>query len=163
LSRAGADAVFDKLMLGLWAASAIEPWGLVASLDLRGQTGFGDPLLRSEQFSVATVAMISGLPSGAVVGDNAVAGRLQLGRPIGSGSTRIVPYVFGAKARVELEQPTVLEAPSVRLDAYGVGIRGEYAFSSGLAVAFGAEWSRTDATQPEYEDDGFAFRVTFRL
>jgi hemolysin activation/secretion protein len=163
LSRAGANAVFDKFVLGVWAASAIEPLGLVASIDLRGQTGFGEPLLRSEQFSVASVALISGLPSGAVVGDDALAGRVQLSRTIISSDSRITPYVFGAKAQVDLQQPTVLEAPTVRLDAYGAGVRGEHTFSSGLEVAFSIEWSRTDATQPDFDDDGIAVRVTFRL
>lgn len=162
LSRSGADAVFDKLVVGLWAASTLGGTGLVASLELRGQTGFGDPLLRSEQFSAATSTLISGLPSGALVGDRALAGRLQLSRPWEVAGSRIVPYLFGAKARTDLERPTVLEAPQVRVDAFGAGLRGEIALGGGYTAAVGLEWSRTDATQAEFDEDGFAFRVTLR-
>lgn len=162
LSRAGADAVFDKLVLGLWATAVSERSGFTMSLELRGQTGFGDPLLRSEQFSAASATLISGLPTGAVVGDEALAGRLQIGRPFAIGASRVAPYVFGAKARLDLEQPTVLEAPRVRLDAHGVGLRSELVFGGGYTAAVGIEWSRTDATRREFEDDAFALRFTVR-
>jgi len=162
LSRSGADAVFDKLQLGVWATAASERLGLIASLELRAQTGFGDPLLRSEQFSAASSTMLSGLPTGAVVGDRALAGRVQIGRPAQVGTSRITPYLYGAKARLDLEQPTVLEPPQTRLQAYGFGVRGDFNVVGDYAAVVALEWSRTDATEREFDDNAVAVRVTFR-
>src|SRR5690606_29383935 len=69
LSRQGADAEFAKLEL---AASYSRPVAdnLVVSVYGRGQTSFGEPLLRSEQIGIASFRELSTFDAGSIGGDS---------------------------------------------------------------------------------------------
>jgi hemolysin activation/secretion protein len=123
LSRQGADASFRSLEANV-SMVAGAPLGTTVAATLRGATGFGRPLLRSEQFSPAGRDGLSGPPPGLLVGDRGLVGRLEVARPWGgAGDFTVLPYVFGTTARVWLERPTALERGSTDAREYGAGVR----------------------------------------
>ena len=123
LSRQGADASFRSLEATV-AVAASAPLGTTVGATLRGATGFGRPLLRSEQFSPGGRDGLSGPPPGLLVGDRGLVGRLELSRPVvRDGDFVVAPYIFGTKARVWLEKPTALERGSTDAREYGAGVR----------------------------------------
>ncbi len=125
LSRGGADAVFTKLVMSARYRVPLNEQ-LALSLSGRVQSSFGDPLLNSEQFSIAGTRELSSFDAGKLQGDNGWVARAELSAPIqgtlGSVPTLFSPYVFGAYGQVNLEQPTVLEQSTVKASSYGIGV-----------------------------------------
>jgi hemolysin activation/secretion protein len=128
LSRQGADATFQKLEVTLGYAQTLHEH-LTLNLVARAQTSFGRPLLRSEQIGIASATAISALDSGSVVGDQGYVVRGELASPwviplpeMPFGMV-VAPYVYAAHGRVELLEPTALEASDISTTSYGGGLR----------------------------------------
>lgn len=143
LSRQGADATFAKLEAKLGYSQTLAP-NFAFSLTGRAQTSFGQPLLQSEQFSIANTSELSTFDSGAITGDSGWVVRFEPSFPFtiqtDAANTVVSPYVFGAAGAVYLHQPTVLEAPMTQAASAGLGVRlvtvaGET--QSSLSVEYG--------------------------
>lgn len=126
LSRQGADADFQKAEVSMRYVQPIVDH-LTADVQARGQTSFGDPLVNSEQFGLASVNGLSSFDNGALNGDAGYLVRTELQAPFtfpfNGGGALVSPYLFGALGAVRLEQPTVVERPLVRAKSYGAGLR----------------------------------------
>jgi hemolysin activation/secretion protein len=128
LSRQGADATFQKLDVMLGYSQALHEH-LTVNLAARAQTSFGRALLRSEQIGIANTTAISALDAGSVVGDQGYVMRGELASPWVIPLPQMpfglvaAPYVYAAYGRVELLEPTVLEAAAIRATSYGGGLR----------------------------------------
>jgi hemolysin activation/secretion protein len=126
LSRLGADAVFSKLD-GRFDITQSLPQDFFLMLAASGQTGFNNPLLKSEQFDIVGARMVSGYSSGSFAGDRAWVTRLELGRNVSWANqalpTVFTPYLFGATGERILEMPTVLERASMHASNLGAGLR----------------------------------------
>lgn len=126
LSRAGADAVFDKLQGRIDITQSL-PEAFYVSVGVAGQTAFNKPLLNSEQFDIVGSRMLSGYTSGTFAADAGWVVRGELGRafnfpnPVLPGI--LTPYVFAAAGERLLEQPTALEQALVRATNAGAGLR----------------------------------------
>lgn len=125
LSRAGADATFTKLGGSAMHQRAI---GKRFALGLTGrfQTSFDDPLLTSEQFSIAGPSELSAFDTGALRGDSGWVVRAEFSQPY---TTRIKgipltfsPYVFAGAGQVFIERPTALESSRESAHAFGIGV-----------------------------------------
>lgn len=125
LSRAGADADFRKLELSFGHRRSIAPsWQLSVAGQM--QTSFGEPLLKSEQFGVASVQEVSGLDNGALTGDSGWSLRSEVSnaRPIEGpwGPIDLRSYGFVAVGAVKNHQPADGEPATVRANSYGFGL-----------------------------------------
>lgn len=128
LSRAGANAVFTKLN-GHASLTDTLPSGVVATLSLSAQTGFGRPLLTPEQFDVSGAQALSGYSTGSLVGDSGWVVRQEFGRSFAAQNAPavITPYLFGATGEVVLEEPTALEQGVTHASNLGAGARFNFA------------------------------------
>ncbi|ADK99720.1 ShlB/FhaC/HecB family hemolysin secretion/activation protein [Brevundimonas subvibrioides] len=161
LSRFGADAAFTRLQGGL---SVLMPLGGAFSAQsiLRGQTGFGDPLLRSEQGNIASGDLVSGPPAGSLVGDDTFAGRIEVRRSVSLGRAALLPYVFSAAGRTWLKTPLVGEREQTDTGAIGAGVRFEAA-TAGRASVFGRlEWSHVESEQTFADRNWVSVSLTLR-
>ncbi len=126
LSRQGADAVFSKLD-GRFEVYQALPQDFFTSIALSGQTGFRNPLLKSEQYDITGVKALSGFTAGAMPGDRAWVVRGEFGKPfsfpIETGGLTTTPYVFSSYGERIYENPTGLEVASVHATNYGAGMR----------------------------------------
>lgn len=143
LSRLGADASFHRLSGDVKLTSPVAGQ-ISAYLLLRAATGFGAPLLRSEQESFATPDLISGLQGGSAAGDDLYGGRFELRGEWEYGSSRIIPYAFGALATAHLAQPLATELAHVQAGAAGAGIRLAVSPKGALPMFLTAEWAHID-------------------
>lgn len=152
LSRQGADATFAKLEAKLGYSQTLSSH-FAFSINARAQTSFGQPLLQSEQFSIANLQEISTLDSGGISGDSGWVVRVEPSFPFPfereNVNLTVAPYVFGAVGSVILHQPTVLESPLTHAAALGAGVRvggmvGDVQAS--LALEYGWAW-RNPGTQ----------------
>ncbi|WP_168201374.1 ShlB/FhaC/HecB family hemolysin secretion/activation protein [Qingshengfaniella alkalisoli] len=125
LSRQGADAEFTKLELSGQFSQPL-PANLGLTVSGRAQTSFGDPLVTSEQFGVASLQELSAFDSGTLYGDSGwmLRGDLQAPRDFGrpGAALLITPYVFGAAGQLFLEEPTALEEETTNVSTVGVGV-----------------------------------------
>jgi hemolysin activation/secretion protein len=156
LSRQGAGPGFTKLdVQGSWLQPL--PMGLQATLSARAQTGFGRPLLRSEQVSMDGADALSGFDSGELSVDQAVLARGELARPIALSSARgsitLAPYAFAAGGAGRIERPTAVEKANVDAGSVGLGLRGTLrgAGRPGQAVV-GVEAARRFSNVPALSD-----------
>lgn len=154
LSRDGADAAFRKLEV---SARYRQPFADVYALSVAGraQTGFGAPMLSSEQFGIASLQSLSPFDQGALSGDSGWVTRIELSRRIESqafGAPLLInPYVFGAAGEVYRARPSVGEAARSGAVAYGLGvelvsIRDPKFSSATLRIEYG-EGNRDDGGQ----------------
>jgi len=128
LSRAGADASFQKLEVALgYDQTLIEHLAINASL--RAQTSFNQPLPSSEQIGIANTTGLSAFDAGSVNGDQGYVVRGELVSPwsvpwpTNTLGVVVAPYLFGAYGEVSLERPTVLEATTTQATSFGGGLR----------------------------------------
>jgi len=125
LSRDGAGPVFNKLD-GRFEVYQALPQDFFTSVAVSGQTGFMNPLLKSEQYDITGVKALSGFTSGAMPGDRAWVVRGEVGRPfslpIESGGLTTTPYVFASHGERIFERPKD-EVGSVHATNYGAGLR----------------------------------------
>ncbi|RCW89007.1 ShlB/FhaC/HecB family hemolysin secretion/activation protein [Paracoccus lutimaris] len=145
LSRQGADAVFTKLSGSVMHQRAIRE-RFALGLTGRFQTSFGDPLLTSEQFSIAGPGELSAFDTGALRGDSGWVVRAELSYPhsvaISGMPLMLSPYVFAGAGSVSIERPTVVESSSENAHAYGIGLdllsqSGSRYRSSSLRIEYG--------------------------
>lgn len=125
LSRQGADATFTKLVVSGTHQRAI---GERFALDLTGrfQTSFGDPLVTSEQFSIAGPGELSAFDTGDLRGDSGWVIRAELSSPrdieVRGVPLTFSPYLFAGAGQVRIAQPTALEVADESAHAFGIGI-----------------------------------------
>lgn len=122
LSRQGADADFAKLEL---SGRFERPLGPRLALALRGraQTSFGDPLVTSERFGIASPSELSTFASGTATGDSGVFGRADLSLPLQTeGGAAVSPYAFIGTGALFNERPTALERDRTTLTSLGLGV-----------------------------------------
>lgn len=167
LSRAGADAAFEKLALTL---SLDQPLAPHLTLALRGmaQTGFGAPLVNAEQIGIATTDAMSALSSGTVQGDAGYAARAEFRAPFvirsNTGLAQVAPYVFGAFGSVRFEQPSAVERRETNARAYGLGLRlTAQARDGSPGVSAGVEYGRARLSGDKRESDRLSFTIATRF
>lgn len=124
LSRQGASAEFTKLVLaGQYQRPINANWSL--NLSGRIQSSFGDPLVTSEQFSVASSSELSTFDAGSLRGDDGWVVRSEVGRSqqieLAGVPLLLKPYIFGAYGELGLEQPTIFEQSTTTAYSYGIG------------------------------------------
>ena len=163
LSRIGADAEFDKLTGDFLVEGAAPEIPLVGRINLRAQTGFDKPLLRSEQLSVVSPDLISGPPTGSLVGDSGYGVRYQIESTLPAGNLNIVPYGFAAAARAVLERPTAFELRRTDIKAYGAGIRTSIALVAGTIISGQLEYSHTVSDDRNLGGDWVTFGISLRF
>jgi hemolysin activation/secretion protein len=126
VSRAGAEADFAKLTADLHLSGALSD---ALGFDLYGaaQTGFGDPLFRSEQFALDGPRALAGFEPGALSVDAGATIRLELARPWQtgpeSGGLGIETFLSAAAGWGKLENPSVVEQGEVWARSASVGLR----------------------------------------
>lgn len=162
LSRIGADAVFDKLSTNLTVEAPLARTPVTGRITMRAQTGFGDPLLRSEQLSVAAPDLISGPPSGSLVGDSAFAARYQIEALVNKADIRLVPYAFAAAARAKLERPTFFERLRTDTQACGLGLTAQLPIGP-LMMTTQIEYSHTESDDPLARGNWVTFQASLRF
>jgi hemolysin activation/secretion protein len=123
-SRQDAEPEFTKLVLsGQYQRPLNANWSL--ALNGRIQTSFGDALVTSEQFSIASTNELSTFDAGSLRGDDGWVVRSEVGRSqrieVAGLPLILKPYVFGAYGELGIEQPTVFEQSTTTAYAYGIG------------------------------------------
>ena len=163
LSRDGSDTDFSKLEAGVSVLHEVtEALRLHASL--RGQTGFGNPLMRSEQASFTTPGLLSGPPPGSVVGDRMAAARLEVQSPKSvSDSMTVEPYSAVATGHSRLERPTAFELPESDANAFGLGLRSLLSLNAKVNLSAQIEWMRITSDDQRLDDDWLTFAVALRF
>ncbi|MEY2928046.1 MAG: hypothetical protein RL367_2523 [Pseudomonadota bacterium] len=139
-SRDGAGLNFTKL-----TGQARGNWALAKNIDLRlsakGQTGFGDPLFRAEQFSMEGSDGVSAFVGGVTAVDEGLVARAELGGRVAAGKDSVIaPYVFAAGGTGAIKQHTVLEPGHLKVAAFGGGARvnlAKYRLYLGVEYAHG--------------------------
>lgn len=154
LSRIGAGPVFSKLS---GTVRIQQPLLETFQLNLigRGQTSFGSPLLRSEQFGLDAPDGVSSFPTGTFLVDEGVSGRAELARPFDwrteQLTTTVTPYVFGATSKGFLNMPTAVEPSSIVASSIGVGVRaGLDHLSSFNGLSAALEWGKQYSDYPGF-------------
>lgn len=125
LSRLGADADFRKLEVSFrYDRDFQQEWAF--SIAGQAQTSFGDPLLSSEQFGIASSEGLSAFDLGTLTGDSGWFLRSEIARNVPTqafGRPLIVsPYLFTAVGEVNLENPLAGERARIDASAFGVGV-----------------------------------------
>lgn len=173
LSRQGADATFQKFDIALGYSQTLHDH-LALSLSARAQTSFNAPLLRSEQIGIANTSGLSAFDAGSIVGDQGYVVRGELSSPW-SLPTQIAwfgpavgivasPYIFGAYGEVDLKNPTVLEAASIRAASYGGGLRlGGGATGTLSNGSLTLEYGRAERSDGVAASDRFTIVSAFRF
>ncbi len=124
LSRQGASAEFTKLVLSAQYQRPLNAnWSV--NVNARIQENFGDPLVTSEQFSIASSSELSAFDAGELRGDNGWVLRTELGRSqqveLAGIPLIFKPYLFGAYGVLGIEQPTIVEQRTTKASSYGLG------------------------------------------
>jgi hemolysin activation/secretion protein len=168
LSRQGADAEFAKLDL---AASYSQPIAehLVYSLYGRGQTSFGEPLVRSEQIGIASFSELSTFDAGSLGGDSGWVLRADLLSPWSVNAPRlplsqVTPYVFGAIGELYLAEPSAFEEDRLRAAALGVGLDLSTVLEPGFSgLSLTVEYGRAFRDDDISDENRFTFVGSFRF
>jgi hemolysin activation/secretion protein len=125
-SRLGADNNFTKLV-GQGRASWSFGTGFDLALSAKGQTSFGKPLLRAEQFALEGNDAVSAYVGGTTAVDEGLAARAEFGTHTtlghGKNAAILAPYLFGAAGTGSIDRPTVLEPDNIQVAAIGAGAR----------------------------------------
>jgi len=174
LSRQGTDANFQKFDITLgYNQSLVEH--LVVSLSARAQYSFNAPLARSEQIGIANTSGLSAFDAGSVVGDQGFVVRGELQSPfalplqnaaIFGDAIGVVaaPYIFGAYGELSLQNPTALEAPRVRANSYGGGLRIGGAAAGTLSNgSLSLEYGRAERSDTTIANNRFTVVSAFRF
>ena len=189
LSRPGADAGFHKLDVSLGYRQTLTEH-LLVDLALQAQTSFGQPLLRSEQIGLGSIAGLSTFAPGLMQGDDgfvlrgeaqapfsipvilpfalpAIPAQQGSGLPGGGvthGTVRLAPYLFGAYGGVQLHQPSAAETGWTQGASYGVGMRfGDAEQASFSASSHTLEYGRTQRFGSGPNEDRFTFSTALHF
>lgn len=163
LSRFGADASFDKVHLDLRAQTTATDSPLSARIHGRAQSSLGKAMLRSEQFALTSTDLISGPPSGALVGDAGIAGRFELAVFDFAGKSYLEQYAFMAAGISHLEQPTAMERGRTDIQAAGTGVRTSIPLGESFVLSGQLEFSRTWSNENALNDDWVTFQVALKF
>jgi hemolysin activation/secretion protein len=163
-SRQGATRNFTKLGITLRGAAPVVG-GLRLVVSGRGQTGFGQPVFRSEQTALEGADALSAYTGGVTAVDSAVTARTELVLPFTSTAfkhrTQIAPYTFAAAGAGWIERPTALERGSITAAAVGVGVRLGL---EPLGLSLSAEYAHGFADVPALDRaNRFSGSVTLRF
>ena len=162
LSRDGAEADFTKL-----SVEAVVHQNLSNTLNLqanlRAQSSFNAPLLRSEQISFVSANLVSGPPSGLVTGDRMVAARVEAQSNVRmNDSIRVQPYIAIAGGESHLERATVLERKHSGASSAGIGFRSQYQIAGNARLDVQLEWASVQSKDSHLERDWTGFSVALR-
>jgi len=163
LSRVGADALFNKLVVDVRAESGLFRWPAILRMTVRGQSSFGTALVRSEQFAGVSNDLVSGPPSGTMIVDQGVAGRTELVLQALNGRFGLEPYLHVASAFGWLEQATALEQPFTRLFGAGAGLRATVPLAGRLRLSLQAEFSQTNSNNPSLNGQWASLQAATRF
>jgi hemolysin activation/secretion protein len=159
LSRAGADATFQKLEVSAGYRRAVGPFNV--AFTARGQTSFGDPLVVGEQVGIAELNELSAFASGTLNGDSGWVLRGEVGRPFEIQARGIPvtlrPYAFAGAGSVHRENAQEGEVATINASAFGLGLEALISrddFSSASARIEVARGERDDG-----EEDGTRISV----
>jgi hemolysin activation/secretion protein len=146
LSRTGAAPDFTKLTASVRVTQPL-PWGARFDVIGFGQSSFGRPLFRSEQFALDGVDAVSAFAAGTLSADQGVTLRGELARPFSArfdaAGTIISPYLFGSAGRGWLMDATSVEQPVINAGALGFGTRGTIEIADGSSgLNLGLELAR---------------------
>jgi hemolysin activation/secretion protein len=134
LSRAGASPDFTKLTANVRVSQPL-PSGTRFDLIGLGQTSFGRPLFRSEQFALDGDDAVSAFAAGTLTADQGITVRGELARPLSArldtANTTVSPYLFGSAGRGWLMDSTSVEQPTFNAGALGLGSRGHVEAADG--------------------------------
>ena len=162
LSRFGADSQFTKLTGNLtWSAPIISPISVLTTF--AGQASLNSVLLRSEQGGIISQDLVSGPSSGALLGDDFIAGRIELQAAGRNRAGEFSPYVFGAGGIVNLQNPTGLERKHTGATAVGLGLRYTAPNRAKTSMTVGLEWSLVDSPAQDLDRSWFTFSVLGRF
>ena len=161
LSRFGADAKFTRFQGSL---NVLMPLGgpHKSQMTARGQTSFGDALLRSEQGNIVSSDLISGPPPGSQVGDDFMAERIEVRRTVIRGRATFLPYVFTAAGRTGVEIPLAGELNDADTGAIGMGVRFEAAMTGQSSIFGHLKWSHVGSEQDFPDGDWISASLTWR-
>jgi hemolysin activation/secretion protein len=162
LSRAGADSQFTKLSGNFsWSAPIVAPVSILTTF--AGQSSFNTGLLRSEQGGIISPDLVSGPSSGSLLGDEFIAGRVELQASRLYRLGQFAPYVFGAGGSVSLQNPTALERKRTHATAIGLGLRYTAPRFAKTALSLGLEWSLVDSPTQDLDRSWFTFSLLGRF
>ena len=143
LSRQNATPGFTKLALAAQGGATMGQ-GVDLSVRARGQTSFGNAMLRAEQFAMEGPDGLSAYVGGVTAVDEGVVIRTEIARPISLGPSRtasrvaIAPYGFVAVGTGRLASPTALEKRRYSAANLGAGLRAEIS----QRISLTAEYAR---------------------
>lgn len=125
-SRQGSAPDFTKLSVQLRASAPLgNAFGV--SVSAKGQTTFNAPVFRAEQFVLEGSDGVSAYGGGGTAADEGAVVRTELrgNFSLGGGQAMIdmTPYVFAASGLGSIAKPTALEPASLRVAAFGAGLR----------------------------------------
>jgi hemolysin activation/secretion protein len=134
LTRTGASPDFTKLNANVRISQPL-PWGTRLDLIGLGQTSFGRPLFRSEQFALDGMDAVSAFAAGTLSADQGMTVRGEWTRPFAArfdgANATLSPYLFGAGGRGWLVDATSVEQPAINAGALGLGARGSVETADG--------------------------------
>jgi hemolysin activation/secretion protein len=126
VSTLGARADFTKLEGQLRVLQPL-PADFSVELTGRGQYSFGEPLYKSEQFSLGGPHLLSAYDAGDIFGDSGwlVRGEMRYDRAVEASGQRALlqPYLFASHGAVYVENAIAPQESSVAASALGVGTR----------------------------------------
>lgn len=163
-SRLGANPNFVRLDA---SASAALPIGdrLQLSLATSAQTTFGDPVFRSEQFTLEGSDGLSAFIGGETAVDAGVKTRAELsffGRLMSGGKARgfVAPYIFGAFGAGRILAPTAVERSSIDAWNLGAGVQANLFERIDVKV----EYARSVSSIPALDDaDRVGVNISLRF
>ena len=129
-----------------------------------GQYSFGEPLFKSEQFSIGGPHLLSAYDAGDIFGDSGwmLRGELRYDRTLQTtwAGGVVQPYLFGAHGQVFITDPTALETASVAASSFGLGARFTAApnLAAPREVEIGIEGAR-QISNDIGEKDGWRFNL----
>jgi hemolysin activation/secretion protein len=123
-SRQGASAGFTNFELSSHVTVPV-PNGFAVDIAARGKTGFGKPMLLSEQFALDAANAVSSFAGGSFNVDTGATLREEFRYPPMTllQSLTLAPYLFGAGGWGRIARPTAVEKAVVTAASAGLGCR----------------------------------------
>jgi len=132
-SRQGTQADFTRIELG---ASLTLPAlaNTLLTLSAKGQSSLGQPLYRTEQFSLEGEGAVSAYVGGLTAVDEGAWLRGEIGLPRAQGRLFVAPYLFGIAGTGRTVRPTLAEPGNLKVAAIGAGLRARLGTTLSLAA-----------------------------
>lgn len=145
-SRIGASPEFLKLTLAGRTAVPLSGRGEFA-LSVTGQTTFGDPVFRSEQFTLEGDQGLSAFVGGETAVDAGAVARAEVSlfetvRSDRGTAAILAPYAFGAFGAGRLERPSAVERGNIDAWNIGAGIRASLLDRIDIKLEYARSFSR---------------------